>query len=36
MLKQVYPDAWEAVRELTLDPGRSRAKDRRAFETENS
>lgn len=36
MLKQVYPDAWEEIHSATLEHGQSRAKDRRAFDTENA
>lgn len=35
-LRQFYPDAWEALHRETLEPGQSRAKDRRRFEAENA
>lgn len=36
VLKQVYPDAWEAVHGSTLEPGQSRARDHEAFGHDNA
>lgn len=36
ILKQVYPDAWEAIHDATLQHGQSRAKDRRTFDADNA
>ncbi|WP_221969486.1 DUF7007 domain-containing protein [Rhizobium laguerreae] len=35
-LRQFYPEAWEAVRDTTLEPGQSRTKDRRQFDRDNA
>jgi len=36
ILRQVYPDAWEAIHGTTLQRGQSRVKDRRSFDAENT
>jgi hypothetical protein len=36
ILKQVYPDAWEAIHGTTLERGQSRVKDRRSFDAQNA
>src|SRR5690606_31553494 len=35
-MKDSFPDAWEAISGITLAPGESHTKDRRAFETKHA